>query len=272
VLWGLAATLIALIWAFPVYWMINISLQPANQVISGTPSFYPKNFTWRAYQGAINDPNPAQFGVALKNSLLVTLLTLVVALVVGFVAALGLTRFRFRSRRTLIIGVLIIQMIPGEAMIVSTYRMIDGFHLLNTILGLGVLYVVAVVPFTIWTLRGFVAGVPVELEEAGQVDGLSKTGAFWRITFPLLAPGLLATGVFAFVQAWNDFLTALIIMTRPENVTIAVWLRFFQQATRATDWSGLMAGSVLMSIPLIVFFLIFQHRMVGGMVAGAVKG
>jgi N,N'-diacetylchitobiose transport system permease protein len=129
-----------------------------------------------------------------------------------------------------------------------------------------------VLPFTIWTLRGFVAGIPVELEEAAMVDGCSRFGAFFRVTLPLLWPGLTATGVFAFIQAWNEFLFALVIMQKPEVRTLPVWLRAFVQATQATDWAAIMAGSTLIAVPVIVFFLLVQGRMVGGMAAGAVKG
>lgn len=104
------------------------------------------------------------------------------------------------------------------------------------------------------------------------IDGCTRSGAFWRVTFPLLAPGLVATGVFAFIQAWNEFVFALVIMTRPESQTLPIWLRAFVQATKATDWSVVMAGSTLMAIPVVIFFLIVQGRMTSSMVSGAVKG
>jgi len=149
---------------------------------------------------------------------------------------------------------------------------LDGWQLLNTIAGLTIVYVATVLPFTIWTLRGFVGGVPIELEEAAMIDGCTRMQAFRRVTFPLLAPGLVATGVFAFIQAWNEFLLALVIMQRPDMMTLPVWLRTFQQATQTTNWAAIMAGSTLMAIPVIVFFLIVQGRMTSGLVAGAVKG
>ena len=163
-------------------------------------------------------------------------------------------------------------MIPGEAMIVSVFRVIDGWHLLNTIIGLTLVYIATVLPFTIWTLRGFVNGVPAELEEAAMIDGCSRAGAFWRVTFPLLAPGLIATGVFGFIQAWNEFIMALVLNARPEQMTLPVWLRTFLVATGTTNWAAIMAGSVLMAIPVIVFFLFVQGRMTSGLVSGAVKG
>src|SRR5690606_25185532 len=209
---------------------------------------------------------------ALLNSVAVTAITLVAALVFAFLASIAVSRYRFRSRGAFIIAILVIQMIPAEAMIVSVFRVLDGWYLLNTIIGLAFVYIALVPPFTIWTLRGFVNGIPAELEEAAMIDGCSRIGAFWRITFPLLAPGLIATGVFAFIQAWNEFVFALVIMTRPDAMTLPLWLRTFVQATQATNWGAVMAASVLIAIPAVIFFLIVQGRMTGGLVSGAVKG
>nr|WP_245992068.1 carbohydrate ABC transporter permease [Mycetocola lacteus] len=266
------AVIIFLCAVFPVYWMINTSFQPNNEIRSTTLHFWPDNFTLRNYYTVLFEPGRTPFLPALGNSLMVTLLTVTVALVFAFLASLAVTRFRFKSRKAFILTILIIQMIPAEAMIVSTYRVLDGWHLLNTIAGLTLVYVATVLPFTIWTLRGFVNGIPVELEEAGMVDGLSRSGAFWKITFPLLAPGLVATGVFGFIQAWNEFLLALVVNSRPDMMTLPVWLRTFQTLTGTTNWAAIMAGSTLMAIPVIVFFLIVQGRMTSGLVSGAVKG
>ncbi|PJJ61904.1 carbohydrate ABC transporter permease [Compostimonas suwonensis] len=257
---------------FPVYWMVSSSFQPNNEIRGPEVHFWPEDFTLRNYETVLVEPSRSPFLPALGNSLTVTILTIVVALVFAFLASLAVTRFRFKSRKLFILTILIVQMIPAEAMIVSTYRVLDSWSLLNTIGGLTLVYVATVLPFTIWTLRGFVNGIPVDLEEAGMIDGLSRSGAFWRITFPLLAPGLVATGVFGFIQSWNEFLLALVVNSRPEMMTLPVWLRTFQVATGTTNWAAIMAGSTLMAIPVIVFFLIVQSRMTSGLVSGAVKG
>lgn len=270
---GVLALMVFVLSAFPVYWMVSTSFLPNNRIRGENLAFFPTPdvFTLDNYRAAIFSPR-APFAPAVLNSIGVTFLTLVIALVVGFVAALALTRFQFKGRRTFIVLILVVQMIPGEAMIISLFRIIDGWQLLNTIIGLTLVYAAGVLPFTIWTLRGFVNGVPKELEEAAMIDGCSRAGAFWRVTFPLLAPGLVATGVFAFIQAWNEFVTALVIMQRPEAMTLPLWLRTFVQATQATNWGAVMAASVLIAIPAVVFFLIVQGRMTGGLVSGAVKG
>jgi N,N'-diacetylchitobiose transport system permease protein len=203
VLLSALAVLIFVASVFPVYWMVNTSFQPNNEIRASQLHFWPDNFTLRNYATVLLDPGRTPFLPAAANSLMVTIFTVAVALVFAFLASLAVTRFNFRSRKGFILAILIVQMIPAEAMIVSTYRVLDGWNLLNTIAGLTFVYVATVLPFTIWTLRGFVNGVPADLEEAGMIDGLSRTGAFWRITFPLLAPGLVATGVFGFIQAWN---------------------------------------------------------------------
>ncbi|GLJ62834.1 carbohydrate ABC transporter permease [Microbacterium sp. JZ70] len=267
------AVVVFLASAFPVYWMVNSALLPNAVVTSSEPHWWPDRFTLANFVEVVTEPSGSiAFLPALAMSVGVTLAAVVFALLFAFLAALALSRFRFRSRRALIVAVLAIQMIPAEALIISTYRVLDGWQLLNSAVGLALVYIAMVLPFTIWTLRGFVNGVPIELEEAARVDGCTRMGAFWRVTFPLLGPGLAATGVFAFIQAWNEFVYALVIMTRPEARTLPVWLRAFVQATKETDWAAIMAGSTLCAIPVVVFFLIVQGRMAQGMVAGAVKG
>ncbi|MDT3330449.1 carbohydrate ABC transporter permease [Microbacterium sp. KSW-18] len=259
---------------FPVYWMLNMSFTSGESIISRTPSFLPLDFTLRNYETAWTRPAaPGQtdFVHGLISSGLVTVGVLVVTLLVAFLASIAVARIRFRGRRSFIVSVLIVQMIPGEAMMFTIYGMIDDWRLMNTLVGLGIVYIAAVVPFTIWTLRGFVAGVPVDLEEAAMIDGCTRSQAFWKVTFPLLAPGLVATGVFAFIQSWNEFTMALLLL-RGQNLTLPPWLLSFQSATEATNWGAVMAASTLISIPVVVFFLIVQGRMSGGLVSGAVKG
>lgn len=266
---NIAALVVIVASLFPVYWMVNTSLLPASAVRSTTPHWWPDDFTLSNYQEALTDDSLLS---ALFNSVAVTAITLVAALIFAFLGAVAVSRYRFRTRTSFIVAILVIQMIPAEAMIVSVFRVLDGWYLLNSIIGLSFVYIAIVLPFTIWTLRGFVNGIPADLEEAAMIDGCSRAGAFWRITFPLLAPGLIATGVFAFIQAWNEFVFALVIMTRPESLTLPIWLRAFVQATKATDWAVVMAASTIMAVPVIVFFLFVQHRMTSGMVSGAVKG
>lgn len=268
-LYGVVAVVLAVMWAFPVYWMINSSFLPGNKIRNPEPTFIPLGGTLANFGRVFDNGN---FLASLRISLTITALTVVVTLLFAFLAALAVSRFRFTGRKGFILTILFVQMIPAEGLFISQFKMLDGWNLLNSVVGLTLLYVAAVVPFTVWLLRGFVNGVPVELEEAAMVDGCSRTKAFFRVTFPLLAPGLVASGIFAFMQAWNEFTLALVVMTRPENQPLTVWLKSFTEANRATDWGGIMAGSTLLAIPVVLFFLVVQHRMTSGLVSGAVKG
>jgi N,N'-diacetylchitobiose transport system permease protein len=266
---NLLGLLVFLVAAFPVYWMVLTSFRRGVDIQKATPQFVPSPGTLANYRKVFERDF---FWTAVKNSLTVTLLVLVLSLCIAFLAAVAVSRFRFRGRRAFIIAILLVQMVPAEALIISLFRILDGWQLINTILGLTLTYLAFVLPFTIWTLRGFVANVPKELEEASMIDGSTRLRAFMTITLPLVAPGLVATGVFAFIQAWNEFIFALVIMNRPENQTLPVWLQAFNEGAKGTDWGGVMAGSTLMAIPVVIFFLLVQRRVASGLTAGAVKG
>jgi N,N'-diacetylchitobiose transport system permease protein len=265
---NVVALVAAVGWVFPVYWMLNSSLLPQRDVRSREPSFLPVDGSLDSYRRVFE----TDFVNSLRLSATVTVLTVVLTLAAAFLAALAVTRFRFGGRRAFILAVLLVQMVPVEALFISQFKMLEGWQLLNTVTGLTLLYVGVVVPFTIWMLRGFVNGVPIELEEAAMIDGCSRLKAFVKVTLPLLAPGLVASGIYAFILAWNEFVVALVIMNRPETQTLPVWLRTFIQANRASDWGAVMAGATLLAIPVVIFFLFVQHRMTSGLVAGAVKG
>lgn len=264
-----AALLIAAIFAFPVYWMVSSAFMKTEDLRGVDPVFFPVDGTLGQFRKVFANPN---FVTAITTSAMVTVLTVLFAVFFAFLAALAVTRFRFRGRAGFILTILVVQMIPAEALFISQYKMLDGWSLTNSVAGLTLLYVAAVVPFTIWMLRGFVAGVPRELEEAAMVDGCSRTRAFFTVVFPLLAPGLIAAGVFGFIQAWNEFTLGLVVMNRPESMTLPVWLRTFTGANQVTDWGGVMAASVILAVPVVIFFMIVQHRMASGLVSGAVKG
>ena len=274
---NIAAFVVVVCSVFPVYWMVNMSFTPGTRIISRSPSLIPLEFTWQNYVTAWTReaaPGQTDFPHALLATLTVTFGVLIATLLFAFLASVAIARFRFGGRRMFIVAVLVVQMIPAEAMMFTVYGMIDDWRLLNTLLGLGIVYLAGVIPFTIWTLRGFVAGVPADLEEAAMVDGLSRSQAFMRITFPLLAPGLVASGVYAFLQSWNEFTVALVVLQDQSSQTLPLWLRGFVQVSvsKAIDWGQVMAASTLVAIPVIIFFLLVQGRMTSGLVGGAVKG
>ena len=168
----------------------------------------------------------------------------------------------------MIIGV---QMIPITALIIPLYVLLARADQVDRLTGVIITYLTFVLPFTVWTLRGFVIGIPRDLEEAAMVDGCTRFGAFLRILVPLIAPGLVATSVFAFVQAWNEFIFAYVLLSSQENQTLQVWLASFT-TRRGTDWGPLMAGATLTSLPVVVFFALVQRKVAFGLTAGAVRG
>jgi N,N'-diacetylchitobiose transport system permease protein len=269
--WSVVAVVVALLWVFPVYWMVNSALLPNALLNGSSPRLLPFGGSLDNFAKVLDDPG---FLRAMGVSLAVTIVTVTAALAIAFLGALAVSRFRFRGRLSFVLALLLIQMLPAEGLFIAQYKMMSSVGLLNNVLGLSVLYAAAVIPFTLWMLRGFVAGVPAELEEAAMVDGLSRTQAFLRITFPLLAPGLVASAVYAFLQCWNEFTVALVVMTEEQSRTLPLWLRGFVQAsaTREIDWGAVMAASTLVAVPVIVFFMIVQGRMSSGLVGGAVKG
>lgn len=264
---NVAAVVAFVLFAFPVYWMVATAFKPAGDIRTFDITLFPRTFTLENFRTAENAPG---FWTFLRNSLVVSASVTVLAVLVALLAATAVARFRFRGRRTYLLMILVVQMVPLEALVIPMYLTLRDADLLNVLPVLVATYMAFVLPFTVWTLRGFVAALPVELEEAAMIDGASRWGAFWRVTFPLMAPGLVATSVFAFIQAWNEFIIALTLMEQG-NQTLPVWLGTFKTA-QGVDWGGLMAGSTLVALPVVVFAVVLQGRIATGAAAGAVKG
>jgi N,N'-diacetylchitobiose transport system permease protein len=264
---NVTGTIVFLLFVFPVYWMVSTAFKPAGDIRTFDISLYPHTVTLENFRTAFH---AAGFWTFLRNSLVVSSSVTVLAVFVALLAATAVARFRFRGRKAYLLVILIVQMVPLEALVIPMYLTLRDADLLNIVPVLIATYMVTVLPFTVWTLRGFVQALPVELEEAAMIDGASRWGAFWRVTFPLMGPGLVATSVYAFMQAWNEFILALTLMEQG-NQTLPVWLGTFKTA-QGVDWGGLMAGSTLVAIPVVVFAIVLQGRIAMGTAAGAVKG
>jgi len=260
--------LIALVMAFPAYWMINTAFKPPNEVLTFTPHFLPEHPTLANFSSALHAP---LFLDVLRNSIIITISSVLAALVVGFLGALAVARFRFYGRKALVMVVLLVQMVPFIALLVPLFLMLNGAELTNTLPGVIAVYAVLILPYTVWTLRGFIANVPRELDEAAMIDGCSRWQTFTRVILPLTAPGLVATSIYGFIQAWNEFIIINTLNTSPENQNLMAWL-LNNQTQRQTFWGPLMAGAIITSLPVVVFFLIIQKNIAMGLTAGAVKG
>jgi len=260
--------LVFVVMTFPVYWMVNTAFKPGIDIQSYTPKFLPHPATLRNFSDAIDR---AYFWDVVKNSLVVVGVVTLLSVVLAFLAALALAKFRFYGRRAFIVLVIMVQMVPITALIIPLYVLLSRAHQVDKLSGVIITYLTFVLPFCIWTLRGFMIGVPRELEEAAMVDGSTRFGAFVRILLPLVAPGLVATSIFAFIQAWNEYIIAYVVLTSPEKQTITVWLAGFT-TLRGTDWGGLMAAATLTALPVVAFFVLVHRRIAFGLTAGAVRG
>jgi N,N'-diacetylchitobiose transport system permease protein len=266
-IWVGVGFLVVLVFSlFPVYMMASTAFDArAND---GSRGLLPTSLTLRNFSFVLDEGG---FTTYLRNSLVVALATVVVSAVLALLASVAVSRFRFRFRTSVLVLVLVVQMVPLEALVIPLFIQAKNLGLLNHLLGLVVVYVAFSLPFAIWTLRGFVSAVPPELEEAAYVDGASWPRMFWSVLLPLVAPGLVATSVFSFITAWNEFVFAITFMNDQDSYTVAAGLRqFFTQY--GTNWGAVMAGSTIITVPVMLFFVIVQRRLSEGLVAGAVKG
>ena len=267
--------IIALVTLFPIFWMVSTAFKPPSELFSLTPHPLPLHPTLRNFSEVMNG-HAAGLGISFwqfaRNSLFVTIVTVVLASLVSLLAAVAVARFRFRFRVSYLIMLLVVQMLPAQAMVIPLFIDFRGIGLLDNLVGLILIYSAQALPISIWLLRNFVAAVPKDLEEAAAIDGAGPLRVFWRILFPLVAPGLVATSIFSFITAWNEFIFALTFLgTDQGKYTLPIYVQYFFGRGSA-DWGGIMAASTLYTVPVMAFFLIVQRRMVGGLVAGAVKG
>jgi N,N'-diacetylchitobiose transport system permease protein len=267
--WDAIGLLIFVVLAFPVFWMVSSAFKPDEELNGATPTWFSLHPTISHFRDAINRPF---FWDGIKNSLIVVSVTVALAMVLAFLAAIALAKFRFGGRKAFIVLIIGIQMLPQAGLIIPLYVVLARYHQVNALSGVIVTYMTFVLPFSVWTLRGFLLGIPKDLEEAAMVDGSSRVGSFCRILLPLVAPGLVATSIFAFITTWNEYIFARVLLNDQSKQTATVWLSYFTGTSRNTDWGGLMAGSTLIAIPVIVFFLLVQRKISFGLTAGAVRG
>jgi N,N'-diacetylchitobiose transport system permease protein len=265
--WNVLGLLVFVTAGFPLYWMLNTAFKPAKDAIDADPSLLPTGITLDNFTRALDI---ADFWGPVGRSMAVSLAVVVIGMVVGLLAALAISRFAFRGRKIVIVGILAVQMVPLVAMIIPVFLLLNDLGQYDRLTGLIITYLTFILPFTVWTLRGFIVNIPKELEEAAMVDGCSRTGAFLRVVFPLLAPGMVATSVYAFIQAWNEYLYALMLLSQ-KNQTATVWLGNFT-TKHGTEYAPMMAGATMMAVPIVALFLLVQRKMAAGLTAGAVKG
>jgi N,N'-diacetylchitobiose transport system permease protein len=266
--WNALGLAVFVVMIFPVFWMVSTAFKTGPNIFSYTPKLLPIPATLANFGDAIHRQF---FWENVKNSLIVVSVVVTLSLTLAFLAALALAKFRFYGRKAFIVITIAVLMVPLNALIIPLYITLSRVHQVDKLSGVIITYMTFVLPFAIWTLRGFILGVPRELEEAAMVDGTTRFGAFVRILLPLVAPGLVATSIFAFIQAWNEYIIAYVLLSSPEKQTLTVWLASFT-TNRGTAWGPLMAGATLTALPVVIFFLLVQRRIAFGLTAGAVRG
>jgi N,N'-diacetylchitobiose transport system permease protein len=266
---GLAVFLFAV---FPVFWMVMTAFKSDEDINSTVPLPVPVHWTLEHFRAVIGGQG-LEYGLFhfFLNSAIVALVTVLVAGLVSLLAAYAVARTRFHGRASFLIMLIIVQMVPLEALMLPLMLNAQRLQMLNSLTGLIIVYIGSSLGFSILMLRGFVAAVPRQLEEAARIDGASGGTVFWKITFPLVAPGLVATSIFSFVTAWNEFVIAFAFLKDQEHYLLPLTLSYHFGRTQV-EWGSIMAASTLFTIPVMIFFLIVQRRMVSGLVAGAVKG
>lgn len=264
---GLAAYVIFL--GFPLLFLITTSVKTPQELRSADSSFLPESFAFQNFGDAIEKANLL---TAAGNSLYVAVLTTVIVTLISLPAAYALARFRTKLRGVATVWILLSQVFPFVLIIIPVFLVLKQIGLVNSPLGLVLVYTVWSLPFALWMLRGYVAAVPVELEEAGAIDGATKLRVLRSIVLPLLAPGLVATSLFTFISSWNEFFFALVLIQDPNLQTLPLTLARFVGAEGQVQMGQLAAASLLATIPSLVFFLFIQRRLTSGLMSGAVKG
>jgi trehalose/maltose transport system permease protein len=264
----LIVALIVFYAAFPFYWAIVTSLKTGSELFQ--VEWIPAHPTFANYLTVAREESFLQ---SVLNSVIVATATSVIALLISILSSYSLARIRFRGRSLILLTILSVSMFPQIAVLSGMFELIRWLGLYNTLSGLTFCYMVLVLPFTVWVMRGFMKSIPKELEEAAILDGCGPVRIVFQVFFPLIRPALATTGLLAFIAAWNEFLFALTFTLSSTKRTVPVAIAMLSGSTQfELPWGNIMAASVLVTLPLVALVLIFQRHIVSGLTSGAVKG
>jgi len=255
---------------FPAYWLFSSSFKTNLAAYMTPPQWFPMPATVENY---INlTVGYTDFITYVRNSLITCTATAILAMVVASLAGYAISRLRFRGKRPLLLAILSTQMFPHVLILISLYVMYRQLGLINTYLGLIISFTTFAVPFSVWMMKGFFDSIPSEIEEAALIDGCTRLGALRRVVLPLVSPGLLAVSLFSFLDGWNNLLYPLTLATSVDVRTIPPGLLLSFLGQFKHDWAGMMAASVVVTVPVMIIFIFLQRFLVRGLTAGAVKG
>ncbi|HYE96130.1 MAG TPA: sugar ABC transporter permease [Rubricoccaceae bacterium] len=258
----------ALIAVYPISVILTISLRPGDQLLTRSLAPIPAGATLENYRVLLTE---TLFLRWLGNSVLVSLVVTLTGVALASMAGYGLSRFRFAGRGAALSGLLVTQMFPATMLLLPLYLMLIKLGLLNSYVGLVVIYTATALPFCVWQMKGYYDTIPVSLEEAARIDGATPWQTFRLVILPLAAPALVITALFSFMTAWNEYVVAAVVLQDTELFTLPVGLKLFQ-AQMNTQWGLYAAGSLIVALPVIVLFLALSRYLISGLTLGAVKG
>jgi arabinogalactan oligomer/maltooligosaccharide transport system permease protein len=261
----IAVTLLTL---YPILQIIGISLRPGDQLYSTSLRLIPEGASLKAYRIILFEK---PFLLWLKNSLIVSLSVTLIGVALAATSGYAFSRFRFPGHRIGLTSFLITQMFPATMLLLPMYLLLQKLNLLDSLMGLMIIYVTTALPFCVWTMKGYYDSIPRDLEEAALIDGLTPMGAFVRIVLPLSLPALTITALFSFMAAWSEFIVARVVLSSQQLFTLPLGLEALA-GTFQTEWANYAAGSVLVSIPVVALFLLLNRFLVSGLTLGSVKG
>lgn len=264
------AVLIAfsLLAVYPVTRIITISLRPGDRLLSTSLDFIPDGATLDNFRVLLTE---TQFLRWMLNSTLVALVVTVTGVAFASTAGYALSRYKFTGRGSMLSGLLVTQMFPATMLLLPLYVVLIQLQLLNSYIGIVIIYTATALPFCVWQMKGYYDTIPYSLEEAARIDGCSPWQSFYKVIFPLAAPALVITALFSFMTAWNEFVIANVVLQEVELFTLPLGLKLFQ-GTMVTQWGLYAAGALLVSVPVVLLFLVLSRYLISGLTLGAVKG
>ena len=264
---SLIGIIVAFLFIFPYVTMLSTALKPKSDITDMPPTYFPKIYEWGNFIKVFQE---IPFGMYMRNTLVISIATMIIGIIVAVPAAYYVARNNFRLRTPFLLLVLITQMFSPTSLLIGIYRELSIFNLVNTYQGLILVNVSFNLAFSVWILSSFFKSIPVEIEEAAFIDGASRFQTFRKISLPLAAPGIVTTAIFTFIAAWNEYVVAYTLASSPEKQPFSVGLSLLTGLSEV-KWNFLFAGSLIAIIPIIILFISIEKYLVGGLTAGSVK-